>query len=59
VLAVAVLLANMGLRPLAYRLHPAIPEAAPVETLYEVKLACKLSAAGCLCCRLCNRAWLD
>jgi len=46
VLAVAVLLANMGLRPLAYRLHPAIPEAAPVETLYEVKLACKLSAAG-------------
>jgi len=46
VLAVTVLLANMGLRPLAYRLHPAIPEAAPVETLYEVKLACKLSAAA-------------
>src|SRR5580693_6673161 len=46
VLAVAVLLANMGLRPLAYRLHPAIPEAAPIETLYEVKLDCKLSAAA-------------
>jgi putative Mg2+ transporter-C (MgtC) family protein len=46
VLAVTVLLANMGLRPLAYRLHPAIPEAAPVETLYEVKLACKLSATA-------------
>jgi len=46
VLAFAVLLANMGLRPLAYRLHPAIPEAAPIETLYEVKLACKLSAAA-------------
>ena len=31
VLAVTVLLANMGLRPLAYRLHPAIPDAAPIE----------------------------
>ena len=46
VLAVAVILANMGLRPLAYRLHPALPEAAPVETLYEVKLACKLATAA-------------
>ena len=46
VLAVAVLVANMGLRPLAYRLHPAIPEVPPIETLYEVKLACKLSAAA-------------
>jgi putative Mg2+ transporter-C (MgtC) family protein len=46
VLAVTVLLANMGLRPLAYRLHPAIPEAAPIETLYEVKLACRISAAA-------------
>jgi putative Mg2+ transporter-C (MgtC) family protein len=46
VLAATVLLANMGLRPLAYRLHPAIPEAAPIETLYELKLACKLSGAA-------------
>ncbi|MGC1300518.1 MAG: MgtC/SapB family protein, partial [Alloacidobacterium sp.] len=46
VLVVAILLANMGLRPLAYRLQPAIPEAAPIEMLYEVKLACKLSAAA-------------
>jgi putative Mg2+ transporter-C (MgtC) family protein len=46
VLAVTVLLANMGLRPLAYRLHPALPEAAPIETLYEVKLACRLSATA-------------
>ena len=45
VLASAVLLTNMVLRPLAYRLHPVLPEAAPSETLYEVKLACKLSAA--------------
>jgi putative Mg2+ transporter-C (MgtC) family protein len=46
VLAFAVLLANMGLRPLAYRLHPVLPEAAPAETIYEVKLACKLSSAA-------------
>jgi putative Mg2+ transporter-C (MgtC) family protein len=46
VLAFAVLLANMGLRPLAYRLHPTLPEATPVETLYEVKLACKVSSAA-------------
>jgi putative Mg2+ transporter-C (MgtC) family protein len=46
VLATAVLLTNMLLRPLAYRLHPVLPEATPVETLYEVRLACRVSAAG-------------
>jgi putative Mg2+ transporter-C (MgtC) family protein len=34
------------LRPLAYRLHPVLPEPTPVETLYEVQLACKLSSAA-------------
>lgn len=46
VLAMAVLLTNVLLRPLAYRLHPVLPEAAPVETLYEVQLACKTSATA-------------
>src|SRR5271169_4439437 len=35
VLAIAVLLANTALRPLAYRIHPALPEAAPIETTDE------------------------
>src|SRR6202041_982873 len=43
VLATAVLFANMVLRPLAYRLHPVLPEAAPAETRYEIRLACRLS----------------
>jgi len=43
-LAIAVLLANTVLRPLAYRLHPSLPEAAPLETLYEIRLTCKESA---------------
>jgi putative Mg2+ transporter-C (MgtC) family protein len=45
VLAAAVLATNMVLRPLAYRLHPALPEALPIETLYEVKLLCKIPVA--------------
>jgi putative Mg2+ transporter-C (MgtC) family protein len=45
VLASVVLATNMVLRPLAYRLHPALPEAIPVETLYQVKLTCKTSVA--------------
>jgi putative Mg2+ transporter-C (MgtC) family protein len=36
----------MVLRPLAYRLHPVLPEETPIETLYEVRLACKVSAAA-------------
>jgi putative Mg2+ transporter-C (MgtC) family protein len=46
VLAFAVLFTNMVLRPLAYRLHPVLPEAIPAETLYELKLDCKVSAAA-------------
>ncbi|WP_433965413.1 MgtC/SapB family protein [Tunturiibacter gelidiferens] len=42
VLAFAVLFTNMVLRPLAYRLHPVLPEAVPAETLYELKLDCKV-----------------
>src|SRR5580704_12657066 len=46
VLAASVLATNMVLRPLAYRLHPALPEALPVETLYQVKLLCKIAVAA-------------
>jgi putative Mg2+ transporter-C (MgtC) family protein len=46
VLAAGVLLTNMALRPLAYRLHPILPEAIPAETLYELKFDCKVSAAA-------------
>jgi putative Mg2+ transporter-C (MgtC) family protein len=46
VLVAGVLLTNMVLRPLAYRLHPVLPEAIPAETLYELKLNCKVSAAA-------------
>ena len=45
VLAAGVLFANMALRPLAYRLHPVLPEATPAETRYEILLACRRSAA--------------
>ena len=43
VLAIAVLLANIGLRPLAYRIHPALPDATPTETAYELKMTCRAS----------------
>jgi putative Mg2+ transporter-C (MgtC) family protein len=43
ILATIVLATNLVLRPLAYRLHPALPEPLPVETLYQVKLLCKIS----------------
>jgi putative Mg2+ transporter-C (MgtC) family protein len=46
VLAFAVLFTNMILRPLAYRLHPVLPEAIPAETLYEVRVTCRVSAAA-------------
>ena len=41
VLAIAVLLANIGLRPLAYRIHPALPETTPIETTYELNMVCR------------------
>jgi len=43
VLAIAVLLANIGLRPLAYRIHPAFPEAPTIETTYELNMICRAS----------------
>jgi putative Mg2+ transporter-C (MgtC) family protein len=43
VLATIVLATNLVLRPLAYRLHPALPEPLPVETLYQIKVLCKIS----------------
>lgn len=46
VLAAVVLLTNMVLRPLAYRLHPVLPEATPVETFYEVRVSCPTSASA-------------
>src|SRR6202142_12316 len=45
-LAASVLATNMVLRPLAYRIHPALPEAIPNETIYEVKLLCKIAVAA-------------
>lgn len=41
--ALVVLLANVGLRPLAYRLHPMLPDAAPRETSYEINVTCRAS----------------
>ena len=46
VLTGAVLLTNIVLRPLAYRLHPVLPQVAPVETRYEIRLACRLSVVA-------------
>ena len=41
ILAIAVLLTNIVLRPLAYRLHPVLPAAESSETLYEIVLTCR------------------
>src|SRR6202167_3160970 len=46
VLALAVPLTNVVLRPLAYLIHPVLPDVTPVETLYQVQLDCKVSAAA-------------
>lgn len=43
ILAASVLGTNMVLRPLIYRLQPALPEAIPIETLYQIKLFCRES----------------
>ena len=37
-LALAVVLTNTVLRPLAYRLHPVLPEAEPIESTYEIEV---------------------
>ena len=36
-----VLLTNIALRPLAYRVHPALPTAQSAETLYAIVLTCR------------------
>ena len=41
VLTAGILLTNVVLRPLAYRLHPVLPDVSPVETLYEIRLTCR------------------
>lgn len=46
ILAIGVLLTNIILRPLAYRLHPVLPSATPLETLYEIRLTCRTEAIG-------------
>jgi putative Mg2+ transporter-C (MgtC) family protein len=43
ILALFVLGSNIFLRPLAYLLHPAVPNATPIETLYEIRLDCPTS----------------
>jgi putative Mg2+ transporter-C (MgtC) family protein len=40
-LAVAVIFTNVVLRPLAYRLHPVLPDVTPTETIYELNLTCR------------------
>jgi putative Mg2+ transporter-C (MgtC) family protein len=40
-LAVAVIFTNIVLRPLAYRLHPVLPDVTPTETTYELNLTCR------------------
>jgi putative Mg2+ transporter-C (MgtC) family protein len=46
VLAFTVIFTNMVLRPLAYRIHPVLPEPTPAETRYEIRLVCRISAAA-------------
>ena len=41
ILAVVVLLANIGLRPLAHKLSPVLPAIEPAEALYEIVLTCR------------------
>lgn len=41
ILAIAVIFTNTVLRPLAYRLHPVLPEATAEQTTYEVNLTCR------------------
>lgn len=46
ILAVAVVLVNMLLRPLARRLHPVLPAAEPAETRYAIQLVCRIAVAA-------------
>ena len=42
-LTIAVIFTNIVLRPIAYRLHPVLPEATSIETPYEINLVCRNS----------------
>ena len=44
VLGTAVVATNMLLRPLAYRLHPVLPEAEPIESTYEIEIITRADA---------------
>lgn len=41
ILALAVILTNTVLRPLAYRIHPVLPDASSAETAYEINVTCR------------------
>jgi putative Mg2+ transporter-C (MgtC) family protein len=43
ILAIGVIFTNTILRPLAYRLHPVLPEAIPTATVYSLNLTCRSS----------------
>ncbi len=44
ILALTILATNTLLRPLAYRLHPVLPNAEPIETRYEIKITSRSAA---------------
>lgn len=41
ILAATILATNVLLRPLAYRLHPVLPNVEPIETRYEIKMTAR------------------
>lgn len=41
ILTIAILLTNIGLRPLANKLHPVLPSSENSDTLYEIVLTCR------------------
>jgi putative Mg2+ transporter-C (MgtC) family protein len=41
ILALIVLVTNIALRPLIYKLHPLLPVAEPAEAMYEIVLTCR------------------
>jgi putative Mg2+ transporter-C (MgtC) family protein len=47
-LATAVVLTNVMLWPIAYRVHPVLPEAEPIETSYEIEVITQASSESAL-----------
>lgn len=43
ILGAVVVMTNILLRPLAYRLHPVLPEAEPIESTYEIEVITRAS----------------